>query len=69
MKYRHEQLSIDLHNKLGLHLKGNTLETGAAKLGFSKATLSRVINGHMPDLMNYARICKFLNKPMNTYIK
>jgi DNA-binding phage protein len=69
MNYKHEQLSNDLSVKLKLHLKRNTLENSCGKVGTSKATLYRVLNGGMPELMTYAKICKFLNKPMNTYVR
>lgn len=39
-------------------LKG--IRTAAAEAGVSTATLSRVENGHMPDLETFAKICKWL---------
>ena len=32
----------------------------AAKIGISPATLSRVENGHLPDLENFQKICRWL---------
>lgn len=32
----------------------------AAKIGISPATLSRVQNGHLPDLENFQKICRWL---------
>ena len=32
----------------------------AAKIGISPATLSRVENGHLPDLKNFQKICRWL---------
>ena len=32
----------------------------AAKIGISPATLSRVENGHLPDLENFGKICRWL---------
>jgi len=32
----------------------------AAKIGLSAATLSRVENGHLPDLENFQKICRWL---------
>ena len=32
----------------------------AAKIGVSPATLSRIENGHLPDLENFQKICRWL---------
>ena len=40
--------------------QGRGLRAAAAEAGVSHATLSRVENGHMPDLMTFARICQWL---------
>ena len=32
----------------------------AAKIGISPATLSRIENGHLPDLENFQKICRWL---------
>jgi transcriptional regulator with XRE-family HTH domain len=40
----------------------------AAEVGVSPATLSRVENGHMPDLETFARICKWLDVDPNDFL-
>jgi transcriptional regulator with XRE-family HTH domain len=40
--------------------QGRGIRAAAAEAGVSHATLSRVENGHMPDLMTFARICQWL---------
>ena len=32
----------------------------AAEIGISPATLSRIENGHLPDLANFRKICQWL---------
>lgn len=39
---------------------GQGLRTTARAIGISPATLSRVENGHLPDLENFRRICRWL---------
>lgn len=41
----------------------------AKEIGISPATLSRIERGKMPDLMTYAKVCKWLNENLNKYIK
>ncbi|PPC85473.1 MAG: transcriptional regulator [Hyphomicrobium sp.] len=36
------------------------LRAAAAEIGISSATLSRVENGHLPDLENFKKICDWL---------
>lgn len=45
------------------------LRTVSKKLGISAATLSRIENQGMPDLITYAKICKWLGVGMNKFIK
>src|SRR4051794_34845723 len=40
----------------------------AAEIGISPATLSRVENGHMPDLATFANICKWLNRDPREFL-
>lgn len=41
--------------------RGNQgLRAAAAEIGISSATLSRVENGHLPDLENFKKICNWL---------
>lgn len=37
-------------------------------IGSSGATISRIENGKMPDIMTYAKLCHWLRKPMNSFI-
>lgn len=36
------------------------VRAAAKEIGISPATLSRVENGHLPDLENYQKICRWL---------
>lgn len=38
----------------------NGIRTAAAEIGVSTATLSRIENGHMPDLETFRRVCEWL---------
>jgi len=40
--------------------QGRGIRAAAVEAGVGHATLSRVENGHMPDLMTFARICHWL---------
>lgn len=39
------------------------------KLGISAATISRCENGWMPDIDAYARLCHWIGRPMNDFVK
>jgi transcriptional regulator with XRE-family HTH domain len=41
---------------------GRAVRAAAAEVGVSSATLSRVENGHMPDLETFAKICQWLDR-------
>ena len=41
------------------------IRAAAGEIGISPATLSRVENGHLPDLENFCRICKWLGVDPN----
>ena len=47
-------LVLDKRGKIGIRAT-------AANVGVSPATLSRVENGHLPDLENFQKICRWLN--------
>lgn len=49
--------------------KNVDLRTLAKILQISTSTLSRVENGRMPELSAYAKICHWIGKPMNHFIK
>ena len=40
----------------------------AEKIGISPATLSRVENGHLPDVVNFGKLCKWLNVDSNALL-
>jgi transcriptional regulator with XRE-family HTH domain len=40
---------------------GRGIRAAATDVGTSPATLSRVENGHMPDLVTFAKICRWLD--------
>jgi transcriptional regulator with XRE-family HTH domain len=44
------------------------VRAAAADVGISSATLSRVENGHMPDLETFAKICKWLNRDPREFL-
>jgi transcriptional regulator with XRE-family HTH domain len=44
------------------------VRAAAAEVGISSATLSRVENGHMPDLGTFAKICKWLDKDPREFL-
>lgn len=45
-----------------------TVREAAEEIGVSFSTVSRCENEHMPDLIAYANICKWLSVPMETFI-
>lgn len=45
-----------------------TVREAAEQIGVSFSTISRCENEHMPELIAYAHICKWLNVPMETFI-
>jgi transcriptional regulator with XRE-family HTH domain len=44
------------------------VRAAAADVGISSATLSRIENGHMPDLETFAKICKWLGKDPREFL-
>ena len=55
------QPSLDTLGQLVADKRGrHGVRTTAAKIGISPATLSRVENGHLPDLENFRKICRWL---------
>lgn len=45
------------------------IRTLSQKLDISPATISRAENGKMPELITYAKLCKWVGVPMNQFIK
>lgn len=53
--------SLETLGQLIAEKRGETgVRAAAREIGISPATLSRVENGHLPDLENFRRICKWL---------
>lgn len=48
--------------------KNIELKIAATEIGTSAATLSRLENEKIPDVMTYAKICKWLGVSMDTFI-
>ncbi|WP_294537554.1 helix-turn-helix transcriptional regulator [uncultured Rhodoblastus sp.] len=44
------------------------VRAAAEDVGISSATLSRVENGHMPDLATFAKICKWLERDPREFL-
>ena len=44
------------------------IRAAAQEIGISPATLSRVENGHLPDLENFQKICRWLGVEMSSVI-
>lgn len=58
--------SLETLGQLIVRKRGRTGVRAAARaIGISPATLSRVENGHLPDLENFRRICKWLEVDPN----
>jgi len=47
---------------------GRGVRAAAVDVGVSSATLSRVENGHMPDLMTFAKICRWLERDPREFL-
>ena len=47
---------------------GRGVRAAAADVGVSPATLSRVENGHMPDLETCAKICRWLERDPREFL-
>ncbi len=59
------KLSKDLRE-----VRGNSTLSNVSKLSnISITILHRIEKGHVPDLLNYYKVCMFLNKDINNYFK
>ena len=47
---------------------GMGIRAAAKEVGVSPATLSRIENGHVPDLDTFGKICRWLNEDPAVYI-
>jgi DNA-binding XRE family transcriptional regulator len=66
--YDTESLKKDLRLKRIIELE-LSMDICAKQIGISKATLSRIENGSLPDLITYFKIVKWLNSDAKMYIK
>lgn len=46
----------------------NGVRVAAKEIGIPPATLSRIENGHVPDLANFAKICVWLGEDPNQFL-
>jgi transcriptional regulator with XRE-family HTH domain len=62
-------LSIeDLGRLIAIKRSGRGVRATAIDVGVSPATLSRVENGHMPDLETFAKICRWLGRDPREFL-
>jgi transcriptional regulator with XRE-family HTH domain len=62
-------LSIDDLGRLISAKRGSRgVRAAAADVGVSPATLSRVENGHLPDLATFAKICHWLERDPREFL-
>ena len=62
-------LSIEELGRLVIQKRGaRGVRAAAAEVEISSATLSRVENGHMPDLATFAKICRWLEKDPREFL-
>lgn len=62
-------LSIEKLGEMIVERRGTLGVRAAAKeIGISSATLSRIENGNVPDLVTFASICKWLDKDPNLFL-
>jgi transcriptional regulator with XRE-family HTH domain len=66
--YDSESLKKDLRLKRIIELELN-MDECSKNIGISKATLSRIENGSMPDLLTFLKIVKWLEKDIREYVK
>jgi transcriptional regulator with XRE-family HTH domain len=66
--YDSESLKKDLRLKRIIELELN-MDECSKRIGISKATLSRIENGSMPDLLTFLKIVKWLEKDIKEYVK
>jgi transcriptional regulator with XRE-family HTH domain len=66
--YDSESLKKDLRLKRIIELE-LSMNVACKEIGISKATLSRIENGSMPDLLTFFKIVKWLGNDIKEYIK
>ena len=63
------KMSLDSLGTLVSDKRGKIgIRATAAEVGVSPATLSRVENGHLPDLENFQKICRWLKVDPSTLL-
>lgn len=68
VEFNHKQFAKDMMVKR-LMEREIDLRTMAGETFVSFGTISRLEHGATPDLTTYAKICAWLKKPMETYLK
>lgn len=58
----------DLGRLIAAKRVGRGVRAAALEVGVSPATLSRVENGHMPDLGTFAKICQWLDRDPREFL-
>jgi transcriptional regulator with XRE-family HTH domain len=66
--YDSESLKKDLRLKRIIELE-LSMDECSKMIGISKATLSRIENGSMPDLLTFFKIVKWLENDIKQYVK
>ena len=62
-------LTIDKLGQMIASRRGTLgIRAAASEIGISPATLSRIENGHVPDLATFAAICKWLGEDPSTFL-
>lgn len=66
MEFKNSTFKKDIYLKRAIE-NDWSLEVAAKEIGISKATLSRIERGHLPDILTFAQVCEWLNKKPNRY--
>lgn len=67
MELKVEKFSQDIGRKM--YDKRLNNRQASETIGVSKATMSRLVSGYYPDLITYAKVCKFLGCSLDKYVK
>ena len=59
----------DLGRLLAAKRGSRGVRAAALEAGISSATFSRVENGHMPDLATFAKLCQWLERDPNEFLR
>ena len=60
------KMKLDSLGRMVIEKRGNTsVRQAADEAGMSYATLSRIENGKLPDLQNFALVCRWLGVTPN----